>query len=426
MKKNIAITASNLVDEFYKEYESKNGQFLLFDLANANENANTKVLKHLLQYNRCQFLKPFLDRIGLPKPNGSVSITDQEKAIGPKATGFIDLYIQYDDVHIIIENKIYGAGDSERQLARYVATVNGVSDKDFDAWYANPSVCKNTHVVYLTADGTKEPSADSMPEKLKTLITYYTINYNDDILPWLEEDVMPNIPYADDGMMIAGVRQYIAFLKQLFTEESSKVVDAFVEGLKGNDVDNYVSLLRAGNPRFDYDLSFLRSLRRQLRARAEAIFSGDVEGEWVLHFTPSFIILYKNSWARLDTRKYSIPSLYLYAGSTKAFLNNGCLSTLILSVDHLSPSLKGKYSMSNLKYDTRGSNVAVQLPKPENKCSDINDPKARKDFYNHIINAIQNVVAIIDKDVVAKIQSANTPATPDAILDKVVSSMSKW
>jgi hypothetical protein len=336
MLKNITITPINLVDEFYKEYELKNGKFLLFDLANASENANTKVLKYLLQYNKCQFLNSFLNRIGLPKPNGSVYITDQEKAIGPKATGFIDLYIKFDDVHVIIENKIYGAADTEKQLARYIATVNGVSDKNFDAWYDNPSVSKNTHVVYLTADGTKEPSTDSLPKGLEKLITYYTINYNDDILPWLEEDVMPYITYADDGMMIAGVRQYIAFLKQLLTDESSKVVDAFVKWLKGNDVDNYRSLLGAINPKIIYDNeNVMKSLRKQLGAHAEAIFSGDVEGEWVLHFTPSFIILYKKSWAALDTRKYSIPSIYLYAGSTDYFLKNNSLNTLKLGVDHL-------------------------------------------------------------------------------------------
>ena len=124
MKHNVIITKDNLVEEFYKEYVSKNGKFLLFDLANANENANTKVLKYLLQYNNCQFLNSFLNRvcIPLPKQNHNVRITDQVKAIGPKATGFIDLYIQYDDVHIIIENKVYGAGDTNKQLARYIAT----------------------------------------------------------------------------------------------------------------------------------------------------------------------------------------------------------------------------------------------------------------------------------------------------------------
>ena len=421
MKNNVTITPTNLVDEFCKEYESRNGKFLLFDLANANENANTKVLKFLLQYSTQQFLNSFLNRIGLPKPNGPVSITDQEKAIGPTTTGFIDLYIQYGDVHIIIENKIYGAGDTERQLARYIATVNGVSNKDFDVWYANPSVCKNTHVVYLTADGTKEPSDDSLPEELKSLITYYAINYNDDILPWLEEDVMPNIPYADDGMMIAGVRQYIAFLKQLLTSESSDVVNAFVERLNGNDVDNYYSLLGAINPKIKYEPeNVIKSLRKQLGARAEAIFSGDVEGEWVLHFTPSFILLYKKSWAALDTRKYSIPSLYLYAGSTDYFLKNKCLSTLTLGVDHLSPSMKVEFP--DLKFGNHDKSVAFELIKNPDSipCSDINNQDARKDFYKEVVKKVQSVVEAIDNDVVSALLASGTPVTPDKILKKVV------
>ena len=424
MNNNLTITPANLVDEFCKEYESKKGKFLLFDLANASENANTKVLKYLLQYNKCQFLNSCLDRIGLPKPNGSVYITDQQKAIGPKKIGFIDLYIQYDDVHIIIENKIYGAGDTDKQLARYIATVNGVSDKDFDAWYDNPSVSKNTHVVYLTADGTKEPLADSLPEKLEKLITYYTVNYNDDILPWLEEEVMPNIPYADDGMMIAGVRQYIAFLKQLLANESSKVVDAFVECLKGNDVENYYSLLGAINPKIKYDNdNIIKSLRKELGAHAEAFFSGDVDGEWVLHFTPSFIILYKKSWAALDTRKYSIPSLYLYVGSTDYFLKNSCLNTLKLGVDHLSPSKNVKYP--GFVFGNHGKSIGLKLLDNPGiiKCSDINSQAARKEFYNKIIDEVKTVVDVIDKSVVEEIQKSGSSVTPDEILEKIVHSM---
>ena len=426
MKNKITITPTNLVDQFYKEYESKNGKFLLFDLANANENANTKVLKYLLQYNNCQFLNSFLNRIGLPIPNGSFSITDQKKALGPKATGFIDLYIQYDDVHIIIENKIYGAGDTDKQLARYIATVNDVSDKNFYVWYANPSISKDTHVVYLTADGTKEPSSDSLPEGLKKHITYYTINYNDDILPWLEEDVMPNIPYAEDGLMIAGVRQYIAFLKHLLANESSKVVDAFVEWLKGNDVENYHSLLAAINPKLIYPEDVvMKSLRKELGARAEAIFSGDVSGEWVLHFTPSFIILYKKSWAALDTRKYSIPSLYLYAGGTEYFLKKNCLNTLKLGVDHLSPSENVKYPKFN--FGNHGKNVGFKLlENPDSiKCSDINTPAARKEFYKKIIEAVQPVVDVIDTDIVGETRKSGSSATPDVILEMVVNKLSK-
>ena len=434
MKNNSTITSNNLVEEFYKEFESKNGKFLLFDLANANENANTKVLKYLLQYNNYHFLNSFLDRMGLPKRKGSkITITDQEKAIGPKDTGFIDLYIQYDNVYIIVENKIYGAGDTKRQLARYIATVNGVSDKDFDAWYTNPSVSKNTYVVYLTADGTREPSADSLPDKLKDSINYYPINYNDDILPWIEEDVMPNITYADDGMMIAGIQQYIAFLKQSSSDDSSKVVDEFVKNMSGTDVEKYITLLKlilnlikdnSGKHKND---NVIKSLRKQLSAHAEAIFSGDVAGiagGWILHFTPSFIILYKKSWAALDTRKYSIPSLYLYAGSTDYFLKHSTLQKLTLGIDHLSPNAKKKHS--KLNFGNRDKNVAFPvLNNPASiKCSDIKEKANRKEFYAEILNNIKSVIAEIDI-VVATLLTSGTPITPDQILDKVVSAEKK-
>ena len=418
------ITTSNLVEEFYKEHESKNRNFLLFDLANANENANTKVLEHLLKYGKGQFLNSFLNRIGLPKPSGNVSITNQKKAIGNKDAGFIDLYIQYDDVYIIIENKIYGAGDTEKQLARYIATVNGVTPGGFDAWLANPSVDKQTHVVYLTADGTKEPSEDSLPTNLKNLITYYAVNYSDDILPWIEEEVLPNIPYSEDGMMIAGVRQYIAFLKQLLSAESSDVVDAFVAGLTGNDVEKYRKLLEAMDEKKSVPENVLKSLCKQLGTCAEAIFSKDVGGDWVLHFTPSFIILYKKTWAALDSRKYSIPSLHIYAGSTQAFLKKGYFSSLRIEVVHLNPKQKGNYPKFNSQFSNHDKNIGFELlDHPEKiQCPDPTKKEERKKYYKDLIVAVQPVVDIIETDVVEVILKSGSSVTPDELLKKVVNS----
>ena len=430
---NIKITKENLLSEFYQEYERKNNRFLLFDLANANENANTKVLKHLLGYNK-GLLTSFLERVGLPMPNGKVSIEEQMKAIGNKQTGFIDLYLKYDNEYgttkVIIENKIYGAGDTDKQLARYIATVDGVENKEFGNWYERftdplnneelPSVNKDIRVVYLTADGTSEPSEKSLPTKLKNAVQYYAINYKDDILPWLEEDVLPHLPYGTDGMMIAGVKQYIAFLKQLLADESSKVVDEFFEGLQGKDAEKYKLLLNAvdGN-NGSVPENVQKSLRKQLGARAEAIFSADVQGEWVLHFTPSFIILYKKSWAALDTRKYSIPSLHIYAGNTDAFLRNEYFNNISLVVDHLSPDAKDKYP--ELTFGNHDKNTAFSLLTDASKikCTNINDPDARKEFYENVINAIASKVGIID-DVVRQLQG--TAVKPDNILDEIVKS----
>lgn len=430
--KNVTIDQGNLISEFYKEYEARNGKFLLFDLANANENANTKVLKCLLKNSNCHFLNSFLERIGLPMPSqGPVCITDQKKAIGPrKGAGFIDLYIQYDDIHVIIENKIYGAGDTERQLARYIATVNGVKINDFDDWCKNPSVRQDIriHVVYLTADGTKEPSDDSLPSALKDKINYYAVNYKDLVLPWLEEDVLPNLTYGTDGLMIAGVQQYIAFLKQFLAEETSEVVNTFVSGLQGTDVEKYTTLLGVIDKNTKaVPENVQKSLRKQLEASAEAIFSGDVEGEWVLHFTPTYINLYKKSWANLDARKYSIPSLFISAGNTQAFLKNRRLNTLKLGVAHLARKTKENYT--NTKYErlfgNHDMNIGITLldnPRlVDIKCDDINDAAARKKFYQSIIDAIQPKVKKIDKGV-SELLNSGAPTTPEVILKMVLDS----
>ena len=425
MAKSIPITTENLLSEFYKEYESKNNRFLLFDLANANENANTKVLKNLLQYNNHQFLPSFLKKVGLPAISdfSTIQVTDQKKAIGPKDTGFIDLYIEYDGLSVIIENKIYGAGDTDKQLARYIATVNEVKNVDIDTWYNNPTVNKETHVVYLTADGTKEPSDDSLPENIKKKITYYAINYTDDILPWLKEDVLPNLSYGADGIMIAGMLQYIAFLEQMLSNESSGVVDKFVKNLNlqgTDDVVKYKTLLTAigENENDKVPENVKKSLRKQLEARAEAIFSGDVDGEWVLHFTPTFILLYKKSWAALDTRKYSIPSLNIYAGSTKYFLDNGCFNKMVLDVDHLSPAMKGNYS--GITFGNHDKTANFNLPDSNIERHNVNDPNARKEFYKRVIQQLQPIVNQIDQ-VVANLQSSGKKIAPNDILDRILS-----
>jgi hypothetical protein len=415
--KAIQIYETNLVAEFCKEYEEKNNGFLLFELASANENANTKVLESLLKYNKQQFLNSFLERVGLPKKTGTglATIIDQKPAIGVKSgkQGFIDLFISYGAVNVVLENKLYGAGDTKKQLARYIATVNGVDNADFEKWLVKPVLNVDTHLVYLTADGTKEPSTDSLPDALKDKINYYPINYNDDILPWLEEDVLPNIPYAKDGMMIAGLQQYIAFLKYHLADESSQVVDAFAKGLVGTDKEKYHELLNVANglSNLTKDEPDIKSLCRQLEVRAESIFSDDIGGDWVLHFTPSFLVLYKKAWTALDTRKYSIPSFYLCGNSTEKFLKTGCISNFSAQVAHLSAN--PQINNSNIDYLNHGRTAVYSLGELVKgiKCVDVNDKQARKTYFNEIIEAVKDVVTKMD--VVVDIVTSNKGQSPE-------------
>lgn len=414
------------LDELKKQYKQsyENKRFLLFDLANAHENAHTKVLLFLLKRSQL-FLESFIERLGLPAIKGNAIISDQTKAKGLKGNGYIDLYIKYTDAsevqkHIIIENKIYGAVDTKQQIARYYYTIlkeNNKNTKDFDEWYnacineGNIQKDDNIHVFYLTSDGTKEPNEgqdgnqQSLPSRLKENINFHPINYYDDILPWLEEDVLPNSPFEDRGIMIAGILQYIESLKQYIgSTNNSDIVREYVDNIKKdkNDVDLYKALLNdinsiAPKENSQKDDYILKSLRKELKAKAEAIFVNDVkdiDGDWRLHFTPSFICLYKQSWANLDTRKYSIPSIYLCGDQTDKFLKDDNPNWRI-QIDHLGNNYKGFDEMSGL---TLGPVARIDISKYV-KCNKPNTQtkSTRMEYYKSIISDFDPLIKTIDK-----------------------------
>lgn len=120
------------------------------------------------------------------------------------------------------------------------------------------------------------------------------IHYQDELLPWLESE-LPSMPVGVDSTLASGMHQYVAYLKWCGMAEQS----------------------------------------------CESAFSKDCEGiannEWAIHFTSSFLCLYKKSWANADERKYSIPSIYLcisYGDFAKAKELNWHLN-----VDHVTPDI---------------------------------------------------------------------------------------
>ena len=97
-------TVDKLIEAYVEDYNKGNNDFLLFDLAHANENSHTRVLMSLLKYKNYCFLPSFLSSIGLPQYidfNKNIEITDQKNAIpvekSKKASGYIDLYLKYYD-----------------------------------------------------------------------------------------------------------------------------------------------------------------------------------------------------------------------------------------------------------------------------------------------------------------------------------------
>ena len=351
-----------LIEEYKKENNSND--FLLFDLANANENAHTKVLLWLLSHKdnkeKYIFLPSFLKLLDIDyNDNIDYKISGQEKAIGNKGTGFIDLYIEAGENKIIIENKIYDAPDTGKQLARYIATIDGVEDnlikiedknRAFDNWYKgfenNRSRINNTniYVVYLTADGQKEPSESSLPERIKKQLrdNYRPLNYDADILPWLEKDVLPQVPYMKRGVLLAGIIQYIDYLRTfLSASKKSEVVNGFV----CNEYDSFPDFMRdikklhnkySKNKEYK---DIANPLFKEMMSTSESIFfnKDKIGEEWCIHVLLNSIIIYKKDWAALDKRNYTIPTLHLVANNSDYLKEKGGEGNLKwkLEVDHL-------------------------------------------------------------------------------------------
>ena len=422
----------DLIEEYKKENNSKD--FLLFDLANANENAHTNVLLWLLSHKgkeeRYIFLPSFLQLLDIDyNETDKCVISGQKKAIGNKGTGFIDLYIKVGEKQIIIENKIYGAADTERQIARYVATAQGIAKNEktgkqenrFNDWYDNKEYKEtdytNIYVIYLTSDGQKEPDESSLPTELKEQLknNYIPLNYDADILPWLEENVLPNVATIERGILLTGNVEYMEYLRGfLSASKKSKVVKGYIKKYYGEaEFVKFVTDLKNLYKEYSKNKEFkdiANPLFKEIMSASESYFFKNIGNEWCVHVLLTCIILYKKSWRALDKRKYTIPTLHLVASNSK-YLNEANIGELdwVLEVDHLKDNCS-KDEDEIRYYSNHKKTFRFELKN------------------NFKLNSFV-VVNKDDKNVIESIDaiSNNTEEiTPDLLLDKVYEKSKEW
>lgn len=185
---------------FHKKEKEKQAYHInIIDELHANENAHSRILVKLLQYNTPQKAYPILESFlvllsgisseGIPAP------------VKPKVNfnqNNIDALITDNHFAVIIENKIHWAKDQQNQLERYIETLERKMIKRENIW-----------VVYLTHDGSKKVSEDSFSKKSKNEFEnrYIELNYRDHILPWLKEEVAPNCLVKEEWLYTA-IHQY--------------------------------------------------------------------------------------------------------------------------------------------------------------------------------------------------------------------------
>lgn len=218
MNKDTIIT---LAQEISKQIENELSKLPYsanaIDELHANENAHSRILRMLLQYSgghEWPIYRSFLELVN----NRSSSFCLQcDNPIFLNEKDRIDLLINdcisENKYAIIVENKVCNAGDQDEQIERYIQKQEKAGVKT-----------KNIVVVYLTSDGIKKISSNSLTDTAKEKLEYKSekekgrfveLNYKDDILHWIEKNVLPNIAIKED-LLISSIKLYIDYLKGIF------------------------------------------------------------------------------------------------------------------------------------------------------------------------------------------------------------------
>lgn len=239
------------IDEFADRYQAEHDSlpyhFNIVDELRVNENAHTRILMKLLQYEKG---KKFPILLSFIKSLSGFINEDFQIKRPYLYTGqeFIDGLIEDPGNYaIIVENKVCGAVDQYYQLERYIDSVekHGFNNKDI-------------YVVYLTLDGSKTVCDYSLTTKAKKKLGYENdqisgrflqINYNQHILPWLKVEIAPT--YKDEEYLYSGIYQYIDYIEGLLDirkedkpmkERLNELIEAKYELNSKDSIENLITV----------------------------------------------------------------------------------------------------------------------------------------------------------------------------------------
>ncbi len=178
------------------------------------ENAHSRILYSLLKgsdFVKTHFLNYFLRKkvslanITIPNPD----------------TNRIDLTIKGADFYLIIENKVNGAQEQEKQIDRYVKKAGKTYPKE------------QIYVLYLNKDGHAVPSESSLSPETKMQLGDNLIiqDYRHDVLKWLYS-VNDKIAFDTDPQLKSAIVVYIGYLEEYFqTSERQKIMNNKLDNL---------------------------------------------------------------------------------------------------------------------------------------------------------------------------------------------------
>lgn len=207
----------------------------------ANENAHSRILARLFQYkdsnDRHVILKEFVDYLIENNPDQKFTNIQIENPVITYEEKRIDIWIKDEKYAIIIENKIYDAGDQEAQLCRYI-------DKTISLGYNKD----NIFVIYMPSS-TRDASEQTWgiyKEEFKN--RYSIVSFNQDVIKWLKEKVYPNLTLKEVNLRSA-IEQYIDYLERYSGQYEKKQQDKLLKNYFEYD---YISIGKADSPESKY------------------------------------------------------------------------------------------------------------------------------------------------------------------------------
>ncbi|KOO69508.1 hypothetical protein ACU52_02345 [Xylanibacter rarus] len=165
---------------------------------NLRETAHCRILYGLLQNKDIQkdFIEYFLPDIDCSFESIEIPYPDKRR---------IDLTIKGDTFFLIIENKINGACEQNKQIDRYVQTA-------LNYYSAN-----EIYVLYLCGESNKYPSEYSISSDTKDLLCDRIIckNYKDNITPWVAS-VYEHVDFDEQPFLKSALLMYRTYLENKY------------------------------------------------------------------------------------------------------------------------------------------------------------------------------------------------------------------
>lgn len=341
-----------LLEKYGKIYQTRTRDFNALTTVHLSENDHTNILCEILNMkvdDKKPFMKSFVnDVLGIDFDCDNLIAKTQVRAIGTATkvtkkgkedSGFIDLLLEdkKQNLYIIIENKVCGAGDGLNQLARYYFTYKNDDTnlqkyyKEYvDKWNSSQAVVNNSvYLVYLT-DYTNEDQQDAAeakekcpsktsinPELLEKLKDIYRhISYEEHIYSWLKEQVLPMIPYGKTGDAHNSIILYLRELENILGANNSKnewyisqqeTVANIVESLRQNYAVNDDGLYKYWNEIYNQidsslkkaaykDNVILADLRDCILCYRDSIYGKYAPCGWRVYCASNYITFYPLNW----------------------------------------------------------------------------------------------------------------------------------